>query len=47
MKAIRGLGMFTYLIIFLLFFGGTPVSRAFWTGIFGRSINVSEWTTPI
>lgn len=34
MKAVRGLGMFTYLIIFFLFFGGTPISRAFWSGIF-------------
>mgnify|MGYP001118889649 CR=1 FL=1 len=33
-KGVRSLGMFTYLIIFLLFFGGTPVSRTFWTGIF-------------
>ncbi len=33
-KAVRGLGMLTYFIIFFLFFGGTPVSRAFWTGIF-------------
>jgi len=42
MKGVRGLGMFTYLIIFLLFFGGTPVSRAFWTGIFlvSRLVNL-------
>jgi Zn-dependent protease len=33
-KAVRGLGMLTYFIIFFLFFGGTPVSRTFWTGIF-------------
>jgi Zn-dependent protease len=33
-KAVRGLGMLTYFIIFFLFFGGTPVGRAFWTGIF-------------
>ena len=33
-KGVRGLGMLTYFIIFFLFFGGTPVSRAFWTGIF-------------
>ena len=34
MKAVRGLGMITYFIIFFLFFGGTPVSQAFWRGIF-------------
>ncbi len=34
MKGVRSLGMLTYLIIFFLFFGGTPVSRTFWTGIF-------------
>jgi Zn-dependent protease len=33
-KGARSLGMLTYFIIFFLFFGGTPVSRAFWTGIF-------------
>jgi len=33
-QGVRSLGMFTYLIIFFLFFGGTPVSRAFWTWIF-------------
>ena len=32
-KAVRGLGMITYFIIFFLFFGGTPISRAFWRGI--------------
>ncbi len=34
MKGVRSLGMLTYFIIFFLFFGGTPVSRTFWTGIF-------------
>lgn len=34
MKAVRGLGMVTYFIIFFLFFGGTPVSQTFWRGIF-------------
>jgi Zn-dependent protease len=34
LKGVRSLGMLTYLIIFFLFFGGTPVSRTFWTGIF-------------
>ena len=33
-KGVRSLGMLTYFIIFFLFFGGTPVSRTFWTGIF-------------
>ena len=34
LKGVRSLGMFTYLVIFLLFFGGTPVSRTFWKAIF-------------
>ena len=33
-RAVRGLGMITYFIIFFLFFGSTPISRAFWNGIF-------------
>jgi Zn-dependent protease len=33
-KAVRGLGMITYFIIFFLFFGNTPVGQAFWRGIF-------------
>jgi Zn-dependent protease len=32
-RGVRSVGSFTYIIIFLLFFNDTPVSRGFWTVI--------------